>query len=56
MKMNIDKTRLEKKIKSGQSSRVTAMQFGCSPTQIRREAAKIGLKFNGKIDRKKYAG
>ena len=42
--------KLEKKIKKGQSSRVTAMQFGCSPSQIRREAAKIGLKFNGKLN------
>tara|TARA_X000001036_G_C20483180_1_gene726559 strand:- start:142 stop:306 length:165 start_codon:yes stop_codon:yes gene_type:complete len=48
--MKIDKTKLEKKIKKGQSSRVTAMQFGCSPSQIRREAAKIGLKFNGKLN------
>tara|TARA_R100000664_G_C2742727_1_gene130945 strand:+ start:825 stop:995 length:171 start_codon:yes stop_codon:yes gene_type:complete len=56
MKHNIDKNKLKQKIKDGQSSRLTAMQFGCSQTTIRRKAKEIGLKFNSKTNWNKYAG
>ena len=46
--MKIDKDKLKEKIIEGKSSRHVAMQFGVSPTTIRRKAAEIGLKFNGK--------
>lgn len=52
--MNIDKEKLKQKIKQGESSRAVAMQFGCSPSTIRRKAAELGLKFNGKSDWGKY--
>lgn len=48
--MKIDKDKLKKKIKEGKSSRHVAMQFGCSPSTIRRKAAELGLKFNGKTN------
>tara|TARA_R100000734_G_scaffold19136_1_gene18417 strand:+ start:7971 stop:8144 length:174 start_codon:yes stop_codon:yes gene_type:complete len=54
MKHKIDLSKLKNKIKNGQSSRETAMQFGCSPTHIRRVAAEVGLKFNAKSNWKKY--
>ena len=46
--MKIDKDKLKEKIIEGKSSRHVAMQFGVSPSTIRRKAAEIGLKFNGK--------
>jgi len=46
--MKINKDRLKEKIKQGKSSRVVAMQFGVSPSTIRRKAAEIGMKFNCK--------
>ena len=48
--MKIDKDKLKQKIIEGKSSRHVAMQFGCSPSTIRRKAAELGLKFNGKTN------
>jgi hypothetical protein len=48
--MKIDKDKLKQKIIEGKSSRLVAMQFGCSPSTIRRKAAELGLKFNGKTN------
>jgi len=43
--MKIDKDKLKQKIIEGKSSRHVAMQFGCSPSTIRRKAKELGLKF-----------
>lgn len=53
--MKINKNKLKEKIKAGQSSRIVAMQLGCSPSTVRRKAAEMGLKFHGKTNWNKYA-
>ena len=53
--MKIDKDKLKQKIKQGESSRVVAMQFGVSPSTIRRKAKEMGLFFNAKSGWGKYA-
>jgi transcriptional antiterminator len=54
--MEIDKDKLKEKLKKNPhlSSRQAARHFGCSQTTIRRKAAEIGIKFNGKSNWCKY--
>ena len=54
--MKIDKDKLKEKIIEGKSSRHVAMQFGVSPSTIRRKAKEMGLSFNAKSGWGKYAG